>query len=265
MRLGRHAPSEEDLALAEQISETARELGVRADLAGLEVIQVAIDALVIPDVLPFWRAVLGYDQVDDADLEDPPEAQRAPRPKRRPCCLSTSPSLSSTILRNLSERRWSRVTGTPYRTHGRRGSPQTAKPYAASTCTNAVESFCPFRPVRAGGTGEKSWSRSSAPRLLLLSPPRSLPDQLLSAVRGQWVARLRTMTAVVQDRPNRGAGVGRMALGDRCCFIPRASLHSTLTPGPDVGSRIRHWSSDLEVGHEWIDSRRGHGRAPRRG
>jgi 4a-hydroxytetrahydrobiopterin dehydratase len=74
MRLGRHAPSEEDLALAERISETARELGVRADLAGLEEIQVAIDALVIPDVLPFWRAVLGYDQVDDADLEDPPEA-----------------------------------------------------------------------------------------------------------------------------------------------------------------------------------------------
>jgi 4a-hydroxytetrahydrobiopterin dehydratase len=34
-------------------------------------VQVAIDALVIPDVLPFWRAVLGYEQVGAADLIDP--------------------------------------------------------------------------------------------------------------------------------------------------------------------------------------------------
>jgi 4a-hydroxytetrahydrobiopterin dehydratase len=29
----------------------------------LQNVQVAIDALVIPDVLPFWRAVLGYEQL----------------------------------------------------------------------------------------------------------------------------------------------------------------------------------------------------------
>ena len=33
--------------------------------------QIAIDALVIAEVLPFWRAVLGYEQVDEADLADP--------------------------------------------------------------------------------------------------------------------------------------------------------------------------------------------------
>lgn len=41
------------------------------DLAGLQIVQIAIDALVIPDVLPFWSAVLGYEQVDVADLADP--------------------------------------------------------------------------------------------------------------------------------------------------------------------------------------------------
>jgi len=63
--------SEHDVKLARQISAAARELGVPVDPTALQNVQVAIDALVIPDVLPFWRAVLGYEQVDDADLIDP--------------------------------------------------------------------------------------------------------------------------------------------------------------------------------------------------
>ena len=63
--------NEGDLELARQISTAARELDVPVDLTGLQNVQVAIDALVIPDVLPFWRAVLGYLQVDDEDLIDP--------------------------------------------------------------------------------------------------------------------------------------------------------------------------------------------------
>jgi 4a-hydroxytetrahydrobiopterin dehydratase len=63
--------SERDIALARQISEVARELDVPIDLTGLQGIRVAIDAMVIPDVLPFSSAVLGYEQVDDADLIDP--------------------------------------------------------------------------------------------------------------------------------------------------------------------------------------------------
>ena len=82
--------SERDLVLAEQISSAARELGASADLTGLQHIQVAIDALVIPDVLPFWRAVLGYEQVGDEDLLDPDlegpplwfQQMDAPRPQR---------------------------------------------------------------------------------------------------------------------------------------------------------------------------------------
>jgi 4a-hydroxytetrahydrobiopterin dehydratase len=63
--------SERDVALARQISAAARELNVPIDLTGLQSIQVAIDALVIPEVLPFWRAVLGYRAVGDDDLVDP--------------------------------------------------------------------------------------------------------------------------------------------------------------------------------------------------
>jgi 4a-hydroxytetrahydrobiopterin dehydratase len=49
--------SERDVALARQISAAASELDLPIDLNGMQSIQVAIDALVIPDVLPFWRAV----------------------------------------------------------------------------------------------------------------------------------------------------------------------------------------------------------------
>jgi len=82
--------SEREVELARQISEAARELGVPVDLTGLQIVQVAVDALVIPDVLPFWRAVLRYREVDDKDLIDPHfqgppfwfQQMDAPRPQR---------------------------------------------------------------------------------------------------------------------------------------------------------------------------------------
>ena len=82
--------SERDVALARQISAAASELDLPIDLNGVQSIQVAIDALVIPDVLPFWRAVLGYQEVDDEDLIDPRfqgppfwfQQMDAPRPQR---------------------------------------------------------------------------------------------------------------------------------------------------------------------------------------
>jgi 4a-hydroxytetrahydrobiopterin dehydratase len=65
--------SERDVELARQISAAARELGVPADPSAVQTIQVSIDALVIPEVLPFWRAVLGYRDRDTEgeDLIDP--------------------------------------------------------------------------------------------------------------------------------------------------------------------------------------------------
>jgi len=82
--------TERDVALARQISDAARELGIPVDLTGLQAVQVAIDALVIPEVLPFWRAVLGYEDEDDEDLFDPRregppfwfQQMDAPRPQR---------------------------------------------------------------------------------------------------------------------------------------------------------------------------------------
>ena len=92
VRLGTHGPlpTEEDLALAEHISAAARELGASIDLDRLQAVQVAIDALVIAEVLPFWQAVLGYLKVDVADLIDPRlsgppfwfQQMDAPRPQR---------------------------------------------------------------------------------------------------------------------------------------------------------------------------------------
>ncbi len=56
-----------DVDLARAISATARELGITADPNAVTQIEIAIDALDIPAVKPFWEAVLGYepDRVDD--------------------------------------------------------------------------------------------------------------------------------------------------------------------------------------------------------
>jgi 4a-hydroxytetrahydrobiopterin dehydratase len=79
-----------DIALARQISAAARALGIVADPAAVQHIHVTIDALVVADVLPFWRALLGYRQIGDDYLFDPSgrgpcfEFQRmdVPRPQR---------------------------------------------------------------------------------------------------------------------------------------------------------------------------------------
>jgi 4a-hydroxytetrahydrobiopterin dehydratase len=84
--------SERDVELAQQISKVARELGVRADPSAVQTVQVTIDALVGPEVMPFWRAVLGYQDRGDSpeDLIDPHgrgpsfwfQQMDAPRPQR---------------------------------------------------------------------------------------------------------------------------------------------------------------------------------------
>ncbi|MGH2391105.1 MAG: VOC family protein [Chloroflexota bacterium] len=82
--------SERDIKLARQISAAARELGIPADPAAVQTVQIAIDALVSPAVRPFWRAVLGYREVGDEDLVDPHgrgpsiwfQQMDAPRPQR---------------------------------------------------------------------------------------------------------------------------------------------------------------------------------------
>jgi 4a-hydroxytetrahydrobiopterin dehydratase len=82
--------TERDVDLARQIAAAARELDVPADPSAVQMVQVAIDALVRPQVMPFWRAVLGYREVGDEDLLDPHgrgpsfwfQDMDAPRPQR---------------------------------------------------------------------------------------------------------------------------------------------------------------------------------------
>ena len=53
--------TERDVDLARRISDLADELGIEADVAAPQILEIAIDALDIPAVRPFWKAVLGYD------------------------------------------------------------------------------------------------------------------------------------------------------------------------------------------------------------
>jgi 4a-hydroxytetrahydrobiopterin dehydratase len=82
--------SDRDVRLARQISDAARELDIPADPTAVQVVQVAVDALAGPDVIPFWRAVLGYRDDGPEDLVDPQgrgpsfwfQDMEAPRPQR---------------------------------------------------------------------------------------------------------------------------------------------------------------------------------------
>ncbi len=81
-------PIEADLAPAGAISSKASELGATVDFTGLQSYQVAIDALVIPDVPLLWEAVLGYERFGDAliDLHPrPPTCSGSSRWTRRAC------------------------------------------------------------------------------------------------------------------------------------------------------------------------------------
>jgi 4a-hydroxytetrahydrobiopterin dehydratase len=82
--------SERDVELAQKISLSAETLGLLADPTRVEEVQVAIDALDIPRVRAFWRAVLNYRDEGDEDLLDPGarepafwfQQMDAPRPER---------------------------------------------------------------------------------------------------------------------------------------------------------------------------------------
>jgi 4a-hydroxytetrahydrobiopterin dehydratase len=84
--------SRRDVELARRISAVARALDIPADPSVVQTVQVTVDAVAGPEVMPFWRAVLGYvDRADSPeDLVDPRgrgpsfwfQAMDAPRPQR---------------------------------------------------------------------------------------------------------------------------------------------------------------------------------------
>ncbi len=67
---GTFGVTERDVILARQISAAARQAQAPADPAAVQQVQIAIDALDIATVRPFWHAVLGYPEVGDEDLLD---------------------------------------------------------------------------------------------------------------------------------------------------------------------------------------------------
>lgn len=88
--------TERDVALAAEISRLADELGVAGAPRTGRALEIAVDAIDIPGVVPFWRAVLAYDdeRPEAADsssaLVDPAgigpalwfQQMDAPRPQR---------------------------------------------------------------------------------------------------------------------------------------------------------------------------------------
>jgi 4a-hydroxytetrahydrobiopterin dehydratase len=79
-----------DVDLARRISAIAVELGIAAEPAAVTQLEIAIDALDIARVKPFWEAVLGYKPHLDDDSVDPYgrapafwfQQMDAPRPQR---------------------------------------------------------------------------------------------------------------------------------------------------------------------------------------
>lgn len=62
--------SQRDLEVARRISALARELGVAADPSRIQSLLVIPGAPKIAEILPFWRAVLGYEPRPDSPDED---------------------------------------------------------------------------------------------------------------------------------------------------------------------------------------------------
>ena len=54
--------TDRDLRLARRISEIAAELGIAADPAGVQVLEIGLDTADRLGILPFWQALLGYDE-----------------------------------------------------------------------------------------------------------------------------------------------------------------------------------------------------------
>ncbi|HUF33616.1 MAG TPA: 4a-hydroxytetrahydrobiopterin dehydratase [Acidimicrobiales bacterium] len=79
-----------DVDLARTISTIAAELGIPAEPTAVAQMEIAVDALDISAVKPFWEAVLGYEGAGDDECVDPYgrgpavwfQQMDAPRPQR---------------------------------------------------------------------------------------------------------------------------------------------------------------------------------------
>lgn len=63
--------TDDDVAVARDVDALVAELGLTSEPGTLTVVEIAIDAMDIDAVRPFWDAVLGWDVVARDDLQDP--------------------------------------------------------------------------------------------------------------------------------------------------------------------------------------------------
>jgi pterin-4a-carbinolamine dehydratase len=63
--------SERDVELADGISRAARDLGLAAESAAVQNVNLTLDALDRSAVMPFWRSLLAHEPMGDEDLVDP--------------------------------------------------------------------------------------------------------------------------------------------------------------------------------------------------
>lgn len=63
-------PGQQDVELARQVSAAARKLGLSADPAAIQSLLIIPGATDIARIMPFWRAVLGYEPRRDSPAED---------------------------------------------------------------------------------------------------------------------------------------------------------------------------------------------------
>lgn len=85
-----HGVTDRDVRLARAVSALAAELGATSDPAGSTTVELAIDALDIDAVRPFWAAVCGYRDDGVDEVSDPRgigptiwfQQMDAPRPQR---------------------------------------------------------------------------------------------------------------------------------------------------------------------------------------
>ncbi len=63
-------PSHQDVELARQVSAAAHKLGFSADPSAIQSLLIIPGATNITEIMPFWRAVLGYEPRRDSPNED---------------------------------------------------------------------------------------------------------------------------------------------------------------------------------------------------
>ena len=123
-------PSRRDVELARQISAAARKLGLAADPSAVQSLLIIPGATNIAKVIPFWRAVLGYEprrDSPDEDLVDPHD--RGP----------------AFWFEQMNERQ------RPFRSpHGRLRDPQPVRARVAAWCATSLRPHGGRWPTRRG-------------------------------------------------------------------------------------------------------------------